>query len=178
MFLMPCPVCPSPARGATGWLGLLLGSRLYFRVTADVLADGARYEAVVDDIVQEVRRRAPLARASAAGAARGGEGEQAGLHVAPRGSAPPAAAERAARAEGGGRRRAAWPHAAGGGGRRREDDEGERKFRTIRMQGESLDAGPPTPRDRRRLEAQTPAAREAILTAGTTVARCWILWTS
>ena len=30
---------------AAGWLGLLLGSRLYFRVTADVLADDARYEA-------------------------------------------------------------------------------------------------------------------------------------
>ena len=112
MFLMPRPVCPSRARGATGWLGLLLGSRLYFRVTADVLADDARYEAVVDDIVQEVRRRAPLVRASSSGAARGGEGEQAAVHVAPRGSAPPAAAERAAPPG----RGAASASAVGGGG--------------------------------------------------------------
>ena len=44
-----------------GWLGLLLGSRLYFRVTGEVLGDAGRYEALVDDIAQEVRRRAPNA---------------------------------------------------------------------------------------------------------------------
>ena len=112
LFLMPCPLTPSRACGATGWLGLLLGSRLYFRVTHDVLADDARYEAVVDGIVQEVRRRAPLSRASSSGAARGGEGEQAAVHMAPRGSAPPAAAERAAPPG----RAAASASAVGGGG--------------------------------------------------------------
>ena len=49
---------------ATGWLGLILGSRLYFRVTPEVLADGARYETAVDDIAQEVRRRAPVWKAT------------------------------------------------------------------------------------------------------------------
>ena len=49
-----------------GWLGLLLGSRLYFRVCGRVLADAAAYEAVVDDVAQEVRRLAPSPAASAA----------------------------------------------------------------------------------------------------------------
>ena len=49
-----------PVVGSAGWLGLLLGSRLYFRVTPVVLADSVQYEAAVDDIVQEVRRRAPV----------------------------------------------------------------------------------------------------------------------
>ena len=110
VFLMPCPMSSSRARRAIGWLGLLLGSRLYFRVTADVLADDARYEAVVDDIVQEVRRRTPLARASSSGAARGGEEEQAAVHVAPQGSTTPTAAERAAPP-----RRSAASSGSGGG---------------------------------------------------------------
>ena len=97
---------------AAGWLGLLLGSRLYFRVTHDVLADDVRYEAVVDGIVQEVRRRAPLSRASCSGAARGGEEEQAAVHVAPQGSTTPTAAERAAPP----RRSAASSGSGGGGG--------------------------------------------------------------
>ena len=41
----------------------MLGSRLYFRLVREVLADDARYEAVMDDVVQEVRRRAPSASA-------------------------------------------------------------------------------------------------------------------
>ena len=41
----------------------MVGSRLYFRLVNEVLGDGARFESVMDDIVQEVRRRAPDAGA-------------------------------------------------------------------------------------------------------------------
>ena len=44
---------------------MLLGTRLYFPVTPEVLVDDARYEAAINDIVQEVRRRAPLEPAAA-----------------------------------------------------------------------------------------------------------------
>ena len=47
-----------PSRG-TGWLGILLGSRLYFAVVGDVLADEGKYEALIDDVVQEIRRLSP-----------------------------------------------------------------------------------------------------------------------
>ena len=46
-----------PSRG-TGWLGILLGSRLYFAVVGDVLADEGKYEALIDDVVQEIHRLA------------------------------------------------------------------------------------------------------------------------
>ena len=51
---------------AAGWLGIMVGSRLYFRLVGEVLTDDARYEAVMDDVVQEVRRRAPSASAGRA----------------------------------------------------------------------------------------------------------------
>ena len=50
-----------PSRG-TGWLGILLGSRLYFAVVGDVLADEGKYEALIDDVVQEIHRSTPLAQ--------------------------------------------------------------------------------------------------------------------
>ena len=37
----------------------MVGSRLYFKVNDEVLQDDARFESVMDDIVLEVRRRAP-----------------------------------------------------------------------------------------------------------------------
>ena len=52
---------PRPVWWAAGWLGLLLGSRLYFRLTAEVLTHEARYAAVVDDISRELRRPARIA---------------------------------------------------------------------------------------------------------------------
>ena len=58
-----------PVVGSAGWLGLLLGSRLYFPIPPEVLADGARYAAAINDIAQEVRRRTPLESAGV------GEGE-------------------------------------------------------------------------------------------------------
>ena len=48
-----------------GWLGLLVGTRLYFRLSGGVLADVARFEAVISDLAQEVRRRSPSVPAPA-----------------------------------------------------------------------------------------------------------------
>ena len=48
-----------------GWLGLLVGTRLYFRLSGGVLADVARFEAVISDLAQEVRRRSPSVLAPA-----------------------------------------------------------------------------------------------------------------
>ena len=80
------PLLMEEAYRPSGWLGLLLGSRLYFVLDPEVLADRARYEATLNDVTQEVRRRAPL-KASGLG-----EGQRNGQAAA----ASPAAVEEAA----------------------------------------------------------------------------------
>ena len=53
-----------------------------------MLADGARYEAALDDIVQEVRRRAPLESAGLGQAQRGGVQAAAAAAAASQAAAP------------------------------------------------------------------------------------------
>ena len=81
------------AHVAVGWLGIMVGSRLYFRVVREVLSDDARYEAVMDDIVQEVRRRAPSSSAGAVHSITGVEAPESELRPAQH-SATAAPAER------------------------------------------------------------------------------------
>merc|ERR1719272_908109 len=40
----------------SGWLGIMLGSRLYYEFTAAVLGDGAAWERLADNVAVEVRR--------------------------------------------------------------------------------------------------------------------------
>ena len=98
------------AHVAVGWLGIMVGSRLYFRVVREVLSDDARYEAVMDDIVQEVRRRAPSSSAGAVHSITGVEAPESELRPAQH-SATAAPAEREVETTAG-----AMGHSAGGAG--------------------------------------------------------------
>ena len=98
------------AHVAVGWLGIMVGSRLYFRVVREVLSDDARYEAVMDDIVQEVRRRAPSSSAGAVHSITGVEAPESELRPAHH-SATAAPAEREVETTAG-----AMGHSAGGAG--------------------------------------------------------------
>ena len=44
-----------------GWLGIMLGSRLYYEFTEAALADQANWERLADGVAVEVRRHAPSA---------------------------------------------------------------------------------------------------------------------
>jgi hypothetical protein len=53
----------------TGWLGIMLGSRLYYEFTEAALAEPASWERLTDSVAVEVRRHAPSAGAELQNAA-------------------------------------------------------------------------------------------------------------
>ena len=52
-----------------GWLGIMLGSRLYYEFTEAALAERANWERLADGVAVEVRRHAPSAGAELQAAA-------------------------------------------------------------------------------------------------------------
>ena len=87
----------------TGWLGIMLGSRVYYEITTTALGDEARWERLADSVAAEVRRHAPSAAATSTAQAvpgAGPQGLQAGVVAAP--APAPAPAVTALRGGGGG----------------------------------------------------------------------------
>ena len=55
------PLMMEPSYRPNGWLGIMLGSRLYYEFTEAVLGDDEDWERVADSVAREVRRHgAPL----------------------------------------------------------------------------------------------------------------------
>ena len=50
------PLMLEPSYRPNGWLGIMLGSRLYYEFTEAVLSNGEDWERVADSVAQEVRR--------------------------------------------------------------------------------------------------------------------------
>ena len=75
-----------------GWLGIMLGSRLYYEFTEAVLGSGEDWERIADSVAQEVRRHgAPPPTAQAAAEARPQQAIDADVaavaHAVPKGTA-------------------------------------------------------------------------------------------
>ena len=98
------PLILEAAYRPKGWLGIMLGSRLYYEFTEAVLSSGEDWERIADSVAQEVRRHgAPPATAQAAVEARPQQAMDADVaavaHAVPKGTAvarPPQMREAAA----------------------------------------------------------------------------------
>ena len=86
------PLILEAAYRPKGWLGIMLGSRLYYEFTEAVLGSGEDWERIADSVAQEVRRHgAPPPTAQAAVEARPQGAMDADVaavaHAAPKGTA-------------------------------------------------------------------------------------------